>query len=102
LLQTAEAAPAWPLLGESGPWPSALLWGGEALGDQAAYAREQLVAKSPDWAPDVVLELWPAGLIMVVARHLKPNLDVRDPAPWKRLVDSDAFADGATAQMSGR
>jgi hypothetical protein len=102
LLQSAQAAACWTLLGESGPpWPSALMWGGEALGDQAEYAREQLLAKSPDWAPDVVLEFWPAGLVIVVARHLKPNLEVRDPAAWKQLAASGAL-DAATAQMSGR
>jgi hypothetical protein len=102
LLQTAEAAPCWALLGENKGWPSALLWGGEALGEEAEYAREQLLEKSPDWAPDVVLEFWPAGLVMVVARHLKPNLEVRDPKPWSRCLDSEAFSDADSARMSGR
>ena len=102
LLQTAEAAPCWPLLGESQGWPSALLWGGEALGEQAEYAREQLIEKSPDWAPDVLLEFWPAGLVMVVARHLKPNSDVREAAPFKKWLDPEAFSDLDSAQKSGR
>jgi hypothetical protein len=102
LLQSEAAQPCWTLLGESGPpWPSALLWGGEALGEQAEYAREQLLAKSPDWAPDVLLEFWPAGLVMIVARHMKPNQEVRDPASWKPLAASAAL-DAATAQLSGR
>jgi hypothetical protein len=102
LLQTAEAKPCWALLGEAGPpWPSALMWGGEALGDQAEYAREQLLAKSPGWAPDVLLESWPAGLVIVVARHLKPNLELHDPTPWKPLLESEAL-DAETAQLSGR
>ena len=44
LLQSAGAANCWQLLsGERTPWPSALIFGGEALGDQAEYAREQLL-----------------------------------------------------------
>lgn len=103
LLQTAEAAPCWELLGGSGPWPSALLWGGEALGEQAEYVREQLLEKSPDWAPDVVLEFWPAGLVMVLCRYLKPHPDVPDGAVWDRWIEnSRAFFDPVAARQSGR
>jgi hypothetical protein len=105
LLQTPEAASIWRMLGdESGGWPSALFWGGEALGEQADYAREQLIARAhgEPWAPDVLLEFWPAGLVMIVARHLKPNSDRRD-ADWKRwLDDCPAFFDPAAARASGR
>jgi hypothetical protein len=100
LLQTAESAPCWSLLGEDKGWPSALVWGGEALGEEAEYIREQLLQKSPGWAPDVVLEFWPAGLVMVVARHWKPNRETGDGwGPWLR---SEAFADADSARKSGR
>ena len=85
------------------PWQSALLWGGEALGDQAEEIRAQLVERSPAWAPDVVLEQWPAGLVMVVGRTFKPHADVRDGAAWPRWVDdTEAFVDAAAARASGR
>jgi hypothetical protein len=99
LLQSEGASVVWPLFGETSGWPSALLWGGEALGEQAEYAREKLVEKSPSWAPDVLLEFWPAGLVIVVARHLKPNREVRD-GQWN--LDEDAFADQQSAKLSGR
>jgi hypothetical protein len=91
LLQTEEAAGAWQLLaGQEGllPWPSALLWGGEALGEQAEYAREQLLAKVSGWAPDVLLEHWPDSLVMVIARSWKPAPPTRaDLAQAWRIGD---------------
>jgi hypothetical protein len=107
LLQTEAAQPCWHVLaGIDGllPWPSALLFGGEALGDQAEYAREQLLQKTKEsWAPDVVLEHWPQRLVFVVARYLKPNPESHDAAAWTRwLAESEAFADPAGARTSGR
>jgi hypothetical protein len=88
------------------PWPSALLFGGEALGEQADYAREQLLGKAPKddpWAPHVLLEHWPQSLVIVVARFFAPNTQSRDAAAWTRwLAGTEAFTDSASARMSGR
>jgi hypothetical protein len=104
LLQTASASSCWQLLsGESAPWPSALIFGGEALGDQAEYAREQLLEKTKDWAPDVLLEQWPGSLTIVMARTVKSYRDVKDAHLWRPLFhETEAFDDHGTAQMSGR
>jgi hypothetical protein len=106
LLQTQEAAGAWQLLlGQEGllPWPSALLWGGEALGEQSEYAREELTAKVTGWAPDVLLEHWPEGLVMVTARSYRPAPFVEDRARWSAILDgNDAFGDRDGARKSGR
>jgi len=106
LLQTEEAAGVWPLLlGKEGPlpWPSALLWGGEALGEQAEYGREQLLATTGGWAPDVLLEHWPDGLVMVMARSFRPAPVVADRARWAAILErTDAFNDPAGARQSGR
>jgi hypothetical protein len=104
LLQTAEAATCWQVLsGERAPWPSALVFGGEALGDQAEYAREQVLEKTRDWAPDVLLEQWPGSLTIVMARTWRPYRDVQELTRWQPLFhESEAFDDPATARKSGR
>jgi hypothetical protein len=99
LLQAETAAPVWRLFsGESAPWPAALFWGGEALGEQAEVVREQLLEKSPGWAPDLILEHWPAGLVIVMARYLRPPPRLADSG-W---LDEKAFADPASLRASGR
>ncbi len=105
LLQCEEARPVWRLFtDEEFSWPAALVWGGEALGEQAEYVREQLLARpGPPWAPDVALEFWPAGLAFVTTRYLKPNLASPDGDRWARATaGSDAFSDPSSARASGR